>query len=133
MSGARLVAGVSVNVAILLVAFSVTVPVGLVQSAGHVNVNVAPPVSGDTASLKVAVNVVVVTGTLMAPLAGVDAVTVGARVAVPSVPRIGSLLHPASAMLNSSVVQHISHLEFLSRLFIGFTLSFIRRRTSLPT
>ena len=115
--------GVSVNVAILLVASSVTVPVGFVQSAGHVNVNVAPPMSGDIASLKVAVNDVVVMGTPMAPFAGVAAVTVGASVAVPFVPKMGSCEpQPVSATPNSSAAQPISQVDCRSSLFIGFTL-----------
>jgi hypothetical protein len=87
--------------------------VGFVQSAGHVNVKEAPLVSGATASLKVAVNAVVPTGTLIAPLAGDDAVTVGAKATLPFVPRIGSwLLHPTTAALSSNVAHQIAYLDF---------------------
>jgi hypothetical protein len=102
-----------VNVAILPVESSATVPMGFVQSAGQVSVNEAPPVSGATASLKVAVNVVVPTGTLIAPLIGVADVTVGAKAALPFVPRIGSwLLHPTTAALSINAAHQIAYLDF---------------------
>jgi hypothetical protein len=79
---------VNVNVAIVFVASSVTVPVALVQGVAHVTVILAAPVIGATGSLNVAVMTGLSVGTSVAPPSGVSAITAGASAATPFVPRI---------------------------------------------
>jgi hypothetical protein len=69
-----------VNVAMRFVLSSATVPVGLTQGAVHETLNDVPAASGATGSLNVAVSAELA-DTLVAPDAGVLAVTVGGAVA----------------------------------------------------
>jgi hypothetical protein len=90
-------------------ALSAAVPTGLTQGAAQVTVKLAAPLIGAIGSLNVAVTVVV-TGTPVALLRGVTAVTIGASVATP-VPRMGSRLQPAAKIPSSNAVDHAVCLE----------------------
>ena len=120
MRGVRLVAPVSVNAATVFVVSRDKIPVGFPQGAAHVTVKVSAPLSGAIGSLKVAVVTAVLIDTAVAASAGVTAITVGARAAEPPEPRIGSpsAPHPAAKVPSSNAVNHITHLEYLSNLFI---------------
>jgi hypothetical protein len=109
VSGARVVAAVNVNVAILFVASSATVPVGLTHGAAQVTLKLAAPLIGAIGSLNVAATVVL-TGTPAALLRGATAVTIGASVATP-VPNTASRLQPAATRPSSNAVNHAVCLE----------------------
>jgi hypothetical protein len=97
-----------VNVAIVLVASSVTVPLGLVHGdAAHATMKVAPPVIGETASLNLAVMSVLYIATPVAALTGVTAITDGGvpLFVTAAVPSTGSRPppHPAAIALSRSM------------------------------
>ena len=88
MPGARVVPGVSVNVAIVFVGSRLTTPVALVQGAAQVSVKLAVPMIGETASLSVADIEAMLTRTPVAPFVGVSEVTAGISAAVLALPKI---------------------------------------------
>ena len=132
--GCRVVPGVRAKVATVLLASSVTVPVGLVQDAAQVTVKLAAPVIGAIASLKEAAMTGLLVATPVALLAGVTAVTVGAIAAVaPPDPRIGARpwpppLQPASTALISKPMDSSRYLEQRVDSFILFSLSIGSRK-----
>ena len=85
MVGASWVEGVSVRLAVLLVASRVIVPVGLVQGNAQVRVKLAAPVIGTIGSLKSALTMLVLSATFVALAAGATAVTLMAGGAAPVV------------------------------------------------
>jgi hypothetical protein len=108
---------VSVKAATRLAGSRATVPVGFTQGALQVTSKPAPPAIGAMGSLKVAVMVAVFIDTLVAPSTGVTAVTVGAKPAIPLVPKIACRPlspHPAVSALSSAAMSHLTHVEFLS-------------------
>src|SRR5580704_8518743 len=82
VSGTSAVPGVSVNVAIVFVASSATVPVGFTHGAAQVTVKLAAPLIGAIGSLNAAATAVLIP-TPVAVLTGATAVTVGAIGAAP--------------------------------------------------
>jgi hypothetical protein len=133
------VAAASVNVAILLVASSATVPAGFVQGAAHVTVKLALPVRGTIGSLKAAVMMVLLIATPVALLTGATAVTVGGvggvgagSTILPPMPRIGACPslpppHPAVKALSSNAINHGRTLKYLLKLFIFFPYYLIQK------
>src|ERR1700676_2439497 len=107
VSVARVVPGVSVNVAIVFDASRVTTPVALTHGAPHVTVMLAVPVIGATGSLRVAVMRVLLVGTPVAPFCGVTAITAGTRAAIPFAPRMGSFPQPAANTPSVSAINHV--------------------------
>jgi hypothetical protein len=112
---------VSVKAATWLAALRATIPVGFTQGALQVTSKFAPPAMGAIGSLKAAVMVGVFVDTLVSRSAGVTAVTVGAKPAIPLAPKIGcrpAPPHPAASVLSSAAMSHLTHVKFLSDLLM---------------
>jgi len=103
-------------VAVELVAFRATVPLGFTHGAAQVTVKVAAPFIDATGSLNVALMTVLSGDTSVAWSAGATAVTVGADAGLPE-------LHPAAKATSSTAVRHAERAERCSNVFIFVPLS----------